>query len=535
MLSDSKEFQVPNIYCSRVDFTYPHPYTEVFTDLKLTIDSRWKTGLIGKNGRGKSTLMLLLAGVLQPTAGSITSPLNTRYFPGEVPAGKLTTLEVARALIAPFDDWEEEMEQLLGLEGPASLQRYADLQENYRMYGGYEINGLIDQEVVRMGLSPGILAQPFTSLSLGQQTRIQIIALFLVKDAYPLIDEPTNHLDIKGRKALAEFLSDQSGFLLVSHDRTLLDASIDHVISINKNDIRTNRGNWSTWKEEMTRELTNEMRTRQKLENEIRELTKAAEQRRQGASKKEKEKYGNSHVDTGYIGHKSKKQMKRALVVEERIEKQLKEKAGLLKNLEKERHLKIVTDTRKGKRVLTLNNVGVHIDDNPIIHNFSLNLTAGDRVALIGANGCGKSTLFNAIAGDLSYTGTIRCHMPFSRAYQYPVWSRGMLRDYLMQASIDETRFRQYLGILGVRGEIFEHQLQTFSQGQLKKVDLCRSLLQPAGLFLWDEPMNYLDVESREAIEEGILAGDPTMLFIEHDETFIERIATEVIDLGTVH
>lgn len=525
---------MPNIYCSHVDFTYPHPYTEVFVDLNLTIDCGWRTGLIGKNGRGKSTLMQLLSGALTPTAGNISNPQNTRYFPGQIPAQANSTLEVTRALIAPFDEWESAMDALLGKQDAESLQRYADLQENYRLASGYEINGRIEQAVVQMGLSPAILSRPFTSLSLGQQTRIQIIALFLVTNAYPLIDEPTNHLDITGRQALAEYLGTQSGFLLVSHDRTLLNATVDHIVSINKNDIRTNRGNWSTWKEEMSRELLNESRTRQKLENEIRDLRKAADQRRQGAAKKEKEKYGNSHADTGYIGHKSKKQMKRALVVEDRIEKQLEEKSGLLKNLEKEYQLTVETDSKKGKLVLTLNNVDISINDKPIVRNFSLNLTTGDRIAVVGPNGCGKSTLFNAITHDLAYSGTIRCYGTISRAYQYPVWDDGMLRDHLTDSGMDETRFRQYLGILGVRGDIFNHTLSTFSQGQLKKVDLTRSLLEPASFLLWDEPMNYLDVESREAMEEGIIQGDATMLFIEHDQAFIDRVATEVIELDSI-
>jgi lincosamide and streptogramin A transport system ATP-binding/permease protein len=520
------------ITLSHVDFHYSSPYAEVFTDLNLVLDTSWRTGLVGRNGRGKSTLLKLLAGSLVPAGGSISASETLRYFPSTVANPDAPTLAVARELVAPFDRWSAEMDALLEEGDAASLERYAVLQAKYQETGGYEIDGLIEKEGQALGITEAILRQPFRTLSAGQQTRVQILSLFLHPHGLALIDEPTNHLDLEGRSQLADYLAQQTGFILVSHDRALLDAATDHIVAINRSDIRINQGNWSTWRTQMLLEEQHEERSRHRIENEVRQLGKAAAQRRQGAGKRESEKYGDSHNDTGFIGRRAAKQMKRALQVENRIESQLEQKSELLKNQEKAREITITTQTRKGT-VLTLNNVDIAYGDTAILNNVSLTLEAGERIALQGRNGAGKSSLLRAIelggsaAGVISFRGST-----VSVARQQPLWQRGNLRELLRDAGLDETRFRQYLGLLDVRGEIFERPLETFSMGQQKKVELIRSLLTPADLLLWDEPMNYLDVDSREMLEAGIIRGAPSMLFVEHDAAFIDAIATRVIDLN---
>jgi lincosamide and streptogramin A transport system ATP-binding/permease protein len=154
------------------------------------------------------------------------------------------------------------------------------------------------------------------------------------------------------------------------------------------------------------------------------------------------------------------------------------------------------------------------------------------RTSYAGPNGCGKSSVLDAIVGKIEFDGTVSFRgRHLSRSWQQPLWSSGSLREHLKHSELDETRLRQYLGVLDVRGDIFEQPLESLSQGQLKKVDLTRSLLEPAEVLLWDEPMNYLDVDSREMIEDGIIRGNPTTLLIEHDEQFIESVATTVINL----
>jgi lincosamide and streptogramin A transport system ATP-binding/permease protein len=153
----------------------------------------------------------------------------------------------------------------------------------------------------------------------------------------------------------------------------------------------------------------------------------------------------------------------------------------------------------------------------------------------VGGNGSGKTTLFDAICGRLQpLSGTLKmsAKAKISRSYQNVLWLTGYLRDKLDHNNLDETRFRQFMGVYGIAGDVFEQPMETFSQGQLKKIDLIRSMLEPADLLIWDEPMNYIDVLSREQIEESILMHEPTLLFSDHDLYFVENVATAVIELG---
>ena len=526
---------MPGIHFTHVGFHYDEPYNEVFTDLSLTIDTGWRTGLTGRNGRGKSTLLKLITGELEPVTGQVQVPVPTlRYDPAGSYRG--SCLDVARALIAPFDAWEQEMNALLAHADGQALERYAELQERFATAGGYEVNSLIEQELERMQLDARSLHAPFTELSLGQQTRVSIACLFIRRrlsaaDAFALIDEPTNHLDLAGREQLASYLQAQPGFLLVSHDRTLLDACTDHTLALRKQDATVTLGNWSNWAAEEAKRTLHEQRRHDNLNQEIAHLENTARQRRSDAGKKEKEKYGGGVIDKGFVGHRAAKQMKRALVAERRIRQQVEEKSGLLGHVEKSRSLVIGTHSRSSRDPLVINNLNVSFGDQAIIREFSLNIATGERIAVTGPNGCGKSTLLKAILGSLDHTGIIQRNEAISAAAQTPAWHTGFLSDLVRENGFDETRFRQFLGILDVRGEIFEAPLETFSAGQLKKVELVRSILTDAGLLLWDEPMNYLDVDSRSLIETAILEGQPTMLVIEHDRRFIDTIATRVVTL----
>ncbi len=157
-----------------------------------------------------------------------------------------------------------------------------------------------------------------------------------------------------------------------------------------------------------------------------------------------------------------------------------------------------------------------------------------DRIAIVGKNGSGKTTLLNVISGRVEIQRG-KIYKPerliITRAYQNPLWNNGMLREHLIEYGMDETRFRNILGSLGVSGEVFNRPLETFSEGERKKVDLCRSFLTASDLLLWDEPLNYIDLITREQLEDVILQYKPTLLFVEHDKHFVDRIATKVVYL----
>ncbi len=523
-----------------VDFQYDAPYNPVFSDLNLVMDTSWRTGLIGRNGQGKSTLLALLGGSLTPNGGSIEISERTLNFPARIEHGKLHTRHVIQDAVAPFRLWESEMAALLERGSPDDLDRYGAMHDRYQASGGYEIIGNIEREWGQIGLAQDILDRPFETLSGGEKTRALLVVLFVTNDVFPLIDEPTNHLDVDGRQQVAEYLASKAGFILVSHDRDFLDRAIDHVVSLNRQDVQVNQGNYSSWHQHMDEMERHEIRMRDNIKREVKQLKRVAQQRRQGAASREREKYKSGYadppmkIDRGHVGRMAAKQMKRALVAERRIDKSLEEKAALLKNQEKVRDLRVETRDAGKQQLLVANNLSFNYGHNCIIDNVSLAISPAMRVAITGANGSGKSTLLRLLAGELiPDSGVVSkpAHVTISRAFQHPVWRTGDLRTLLVEQSLDESRFRQIMGSFGVSGDVFDRALETFSQGQLKKVDLVRSLLTEADLIIWDEPLNYIDVLSREQIEAAIVASGPTMVFVEHDQRFVDHIATEVIGL----
>jgi lincosamide and streptogramin A transport system ATP-binding/permease protein len=524
---------MPTIAVQDIAFHYADPFTQVFDKLSLAIDTQWRTGLVGRNGRGKTTLLRLLRNEVGPSRGEISMPVDTSYFPMMPAEPALNTRDVVRDAVAPFAVWEDRMGQLLEQGDDVSLAEYGDILERFQALGGYDIDARIEREIAAIGMNERALDQSFDTLSGGEQTRALIVALFLRKDTFPLIDEPTNHLDIEGRELLADFLSRQRGFILISHDRYFLDRCVDHVVSINRNDVRVVHGGYSEWRKQAEMEEEHERRRDENLQREIRSLEVAAKQRRQWSGIVEKEK--DSAADSGFVSRRAAKQMKRALSIERRIDNSIEEKKGLLKNREHEFALKLPEQQGAPEVVVSVENATIEIAGRPVIENLSFTLRKGDRVAVIGTNGSGKTTLLRAIAGEIAPSRGI-VHVPgfiqVHRAYQTPRWEVGFLRDHLKREGIDETRFRQILGSFGVWGDVFDRPLESYSHGQRKKVDLCRSFVDPGHLLLWDEPLNYIDLISREQIEEVILEYEPTMLFVEHDRHFVEAVATEVVELG---
>ena len=428
------------------------------------------------------------------------------------------------------------MRELLRVADEQSISEYGEILEEYEGLGGYEVEANIEREIVEIGMKSSVLEQGFGTLSGGEQTRALIIALFLRRGVFPLIDEPTNHLDMQGRQLLGDYLSRKQGFILVSHDRFFLDQCADHILSINKADVRIHQATFSEWKLQMEREEETELRRSENLLREIRALKRSARQRRTWSDAKEKQKIGATaaHMDKGYISHKAAKQMKRALSTERRVDQGIVEKEMLLQNRERERALKLHLEKKSPDVVLFVENATIEIDRTVIVDNISILIRKGDRIALIGANGSGKTTLLNAISGEIALSAGaiyLPAYLNVIRAYQNPRWQQGLVTTHLSQAGIDESLFRSVMGSIGVSGEIFARPLESFSQGERKKVDLCRSFLQPAHLLLWDEPMNYIDFMSREQIEKVILKYQPTMLFAEHDRWFVDTVATDIVEL----
>jgi len=487
------------INISKLTFAYDGNYDNIFTDVSFQIDTDWKLGFCGRNGRGKTTFLKLLMGKYE-YGGMITASVEFDYFP----------LEIAHTL----DSVHSVLEQV------------APRAESWQ----------IQKELSKIGVSMEALCRPFFTLSNGEQTKVLLAGLFLRENNFLLIDEPTNHLDMASRQIVARYLKSKADFILVSHDRAFLDECVDHILSINKADIEIISGNFSTWAEQKERRDACETARNERLESEIARLEKAAAQTSDWSDKAEKSKYGKQDsglkADRGYVGHKAAKMMKRSKAIEKRRDGSIEDKAKLLKNIESAAELKIRPLRYPTERLLELNKVSVRYGDREILSKVNLTLERGARIALQGGNGSGKSSLIKLICGEnVPHTGqvSIGSRLIISYVPQDTSFLTGSLRDYAKAERIDETLFKSILHKLDFSRVQFDKDMRDFSAGQKKKTLIARSLCERAHVYIWDEPLNYIDVLSRMQIEELILAYEPTMLFAEHDRAFCHNIATETI------
>ncbi len=495
------------IQVTDLSFTYPGSFDPVFEHCFFQIDTSWKLGFTGRNGRGKTTFLRLLTGEYEYT-GSISKSVDCDYFPFPVTQPERPAREILGELHPELEEW-----RLL-------------------------------REMAALSLPETLLDRSFSTLSPGERTKLLLALLFTRDNRFLLIDEPTNHLDLAGREQVGRYLNSKRGFILVSHDRALLDACVDHILSINKATIEVQRGNFSSWWE--NRELRDryELAENEKLKKEIKRLKETAREKAQWSDRAEGRKKGAA--SSGLTGSentkgwaplqsaKAKKSMARAKAIEGRQQAAIEEKSRLLKDLETADELKLPQLLYHSERLLLGRELGVDYGAGPVFEGLGFELRRGERLALRGKNGCGKSSLLKLVCGeDVPYTGVFErgSRLVVSYVPQDASFLRGSLSAYAKRCGIDESLFKAILHKLGFGKVQFEKDMAAFSAGQKKKVLIARSLCEPAHLHVWDEPLNYIDVVSRVQIEELLLKSAPTLLFVEHDRVFCDRIATKVLDL----
>lgn len=502
------------IQVSDLSFTYEGSYEPVFEHASFQIDTDWKLGFVGRNGRGKTTFLNLLQKQFEYT-GSISASVEFDYFPFAVEdAGRMT------------------MDVLESLPGLADVPIWQ-----------------VKKELSRLQVTEDALYRPFDTLSSGEQTKVLLAMLFLREGHFLLIDEPTNHLDREARAMVSEYLNSKKGFILVSHDRKFLDGCVDHILSINRSNIEVQKGNFSFWYENKQRQDEFELAENERLKKDIGRLQDSARQSKSWADKVESKKIGRNpkkeetFIGTrSYIGEKSRRMQQRRKNLEHRQEHAIEEKQGLLKNLEQVDSLKLIPLKHHASRLAALDQVMVLYGEMPICQGVSFELMLGDRISLQGKNGSGKSSILKVILGkdicgeDIDHTGEIylASGLKISWVPQDTAFLQGSLRDYAEACGVEESLFMTLLRKLDFSREHFEKPMETYSEGQKKKVLIARSLCEQAHLYIWDEPLNFVDVYSRMQIEELILQFAPTLLLVEHDEAFTEKVANRVVQIRRI-
>ncbi len=485
-------------------FGYDGSAELLFEHASFQLDTDWRLGFVGRNGRGKTTFLRLLMGRYE-YRGAISAPVAFDYFPFPVE-----------------DEWQS---------GAEIAERCCPGLQRWRL----------PRELAQLELDEAVLYRPFATLSNGERTKLLLAALFLRDNRFLLIDEPTNHLDLHGREVLSRYLGTKKGFILVSHDQAFLDGCVDHVLSINRATIEVQKGNCSTWLENRRRQDEFELAENVKLKKEISRLEQTAREKASWADRSEREKIGSgpkgNEMNAGrrpYLGAKSKKANKRAKAIAGRQEAALEEKSRLLKNLEKADSLRLPCMPSRSEVLAELRDVTVDYGEGPVFAPLSFTIRAGDRLRLSGPNGAGKTSLLRLLTEEAApASGTLRLAGGLVISYlpQDTGGLSGSVSAYAERHGLDRTMFLTFLRKLDFPRAQFEKPMEQFSMGQRKKVLLARSLCEPAQLYLWDEPLNYIDLLSRGQIEELLLESRPTILFVEHDRCFCERVATGTVAL----
>jgi lincosamide and streptogramin A transport system ATP-binding/permease protein len=490
---------MPSIIIKDLGFAYPGA-DPLFSNLSLNISVSWRLGLVGRNGVGKTTFLRILEGSLEHK-GDVLRPFPLTYFPQRTPDTGLSATELYREL-----------------RGES---------------GGEE--WILKREAEFLKLSEESLKRPIGELSGGERVKVLLSLLFTEDEVFPLIDEPTVNLDKAGRLVVARYLSRKKGFILVSHDRELLDESADHILSLNPEGAECERGNFSSWWEnrqrlEKSRELKNI-----KLKKEMKRLKDAAKKSSEWARNAEKGKFGQGPVNRGFIGSKAANLMKKSKTIQKRREKAEEERAELVIAEKKNSELSLNPLRFEGGAIARASGLSAGYDEKIVLKDISFTINPGDRLALTGPNGSGKSLFIKLLIGEGKVNaGELRISPRAKISYvpQIPMIKRGNLRDMAAETGLDEGRFKALLRLLGFERKDLDSDFASLSLGQRKKAYLAASILTEAHLYVWDEPLSHVDVITRMEIENLIISSKPTIVVCEHDSAFLKKVTTSFIELG---
>ena len=499
----------------------------VLDGLTFQVDQGERVGLLGRNGAGKTTLFKILTGELDYDEGTVVVGQGRRV--GLIsqipvyPAG-YTVEDVLRSAFARLQSLAEEMRALearmaAGESNPAILKRYGTLSERFEAFGGYDTDVAVNKIANGLSIPDAQRQQLFDSLSGGEKTRVNLGRLILEDTDILLLDEPTNHLDLHATEWLEEYIRGFHGTVVtISHDRYFLDRTVTRVIEIQDGRAEFYSGNYSFYAVEKERRYQERMKQYEKEQAKIHQLEKAADQLRLWAFQ---------GMDKTY---------RRAISMEKRIERM---RTTSKPTRARKMDARFSSAEFHGDEVLGIRNVSKSYGDKHLFEGISLKVEGGERIALIGDNGTGKSTLIKMIVGELyPDDGRIKtgpqvkeAYLPQIVRFDHPDWN---LVENMMAAKkgLSAQSARNRLAAYDFRGEDVFKPVSVLSGGEQSRLRLCMLMDDEINFLILDEPTNHLDIASREWIEEAVEAYDGTLLFVSHDRYFINRFATRIWELA---
>ncbi len=503
----------------------------VLDGLTFQIDQGERVGLLGRNGAGKTTLFKILTGEIGYDSGTVTIGQGRRA--GLIsqipvyPAG-YTVEDVLRSAFQRLGSLAREMEALearmaAGESDPALLKRYGSLAERFEVFGGYDTDVAVDKIANGLSISREMRAQLFDSLSGGEKTRVNLGRLILEDTDILLLDEPTNHLDLHATEWLEEYIRSFRGTVVaISHDRYFLDRVVTRVIEIRDGKAEFYSGNYSFYVVEKERRYQERLKQYQKEQAKIEQLERAADQLRLWAFQ---------GMDKTY---------RRAINIERRIERM---RTTARPTKARKMDARFSTAEFHGDEVLSIRDVAKSYGDKRLFEGITLKVEGGEKIALIGDNGTGKSTLVKMIVGELYPDGgrirlgpqTRLAYLPQIVRFEHPEWN---LVENMMAAKrgLSAQSARNRLAAYDFRGEDVLKPVSVLSGGEQSRLRLCMLMDGEVNFLILDEPTNHLDIDSREWIEEAVEDYGGTLLFVSHDRYFIDRFATRIWELadGTI-
>ena len=499
--------------------------SNILDGITFQVETGERLGLLGRNGAGKSTLFRILTGELEPDEGEVVIAKNRRLgLISQIPVypDGYTVEDVLNTAFARHQKLAQEMETLAaamaeGDSSEATLRRYGELSAKFEGLGGYDTETAVNKVANGLSIPPEMRSQLFDQLSGGEKTRVNLGRLILEDTDILLLDEPTNHLDLHAVEWLEDYVRRFKGTVItISHDRYFLDRTITRVIEIADGKAEFYSGNYSFYAIEKEQRYLERMRRFEKEQAEIRRLTETA---------------------TKMHEHGTELLHKRAFSIERRIER-IRQQSTARPTKARAMTSRFGEKEFLGDEVMYIRDLEKSFGERTLFHDVELQVEGGERIALVGDNGTGKSTLLKILLeeeipdkGRIKYGPTVRtAYLPQIIKFDDP---RRNLVDTMLYAKrgMSTQTARDRLGAFNFRGEDVFKSVSVLSGGEQSRLRLCMLMDEEINFLILDEPTNHLDIASREWIEEAVEAYEGTLLFVSHDRYFINRFATRVWEL----
>ena len=497
----------------------------LFDNISLQVDERDRIALVGKNGAGKSTLLKILVGEEEPTSGEINKKrdLSLSYLAQDSRFESSNT--IYDEMLHVFDDLRKtektlrQMELAMGEKTGADLEKlmqdYDRLSEEFRQAGGFTYEADIRAILNGFKFDESMWQMKIEELSGGQNTRLALAKMLLEKPNLLVLDEPTNHLDIETIAWLENYLVNYSGALLiVSHDRYFLDKVATITLDLTKHSLDRYVGNYSSFVEQKEQKLLTEAKNYEKQQKEIAAL----------------EDFVNRNLVRASTTKRAQSRRKQL----EKMERLDKPEAGT-----KSAHMTFHSDKTSGNVVLTVEEAAVGYDDQILSEPINLNIRKMNAVAIVGPNGIGKSTLIKSIVGQIPFIkGEARFGANVEVGYydqtQSKLTPHNSVLDELWNdfKLTPEVEIRNRLGAFLFSGDDVKKTVGMLSGGERARLLLAKLSMENNNFLILDEPTNHLDIDSKEVLENALIDFDGTLLFVSHDRYFINRVATQVLELS---